>query len=55
VVEKLATVGTAELSLNLLYSGSQKSEVGPMPTEAYALCPRRAMPSSHLSEKGYNY
>jgi hypothetical protein len=27
------------------YSGSQKSEVCPMPTEAYALCPRRPMPS----------
>jgi len=29
----------------LSYSGSQKSEVCPMPTEAYALCPRRPMPS----------
>ena len=29
----------------MLYSGSQKSEVCPMPTEAYALCPRRPMPS----------
>jgi hypothetical protein len=27
-----------------IYSGSQKSEVCPMPTEAYALCP---MPYAH--------
>ncbi len=31
------------------YSGSQKSEVCPMPTEAYALCPRRPMPMSTSS------
>ena len=41
---------------DMIYSGSQKSEVCPMPTQAYALCPRRPMPmsTSYESSKGYN-
>ena len=34
----LPTVG-ADGFFVIIYSGSQKSEVCPMPTEAYALCP----------------
>ena len=42
--ESVYTIDICE-SEGELYSGSQKSEVCPMPTDAYALCPRRLMPS----------
>jgi hypothetical protein len=41
-----------------VYSGSQKSEVCHIPTEAYAISPRRPMPYAvrvpHLFDKGYS-
>jgi len=52
-IKNVLTVLAVAIILNLPYSGSQKSEVCPMP---YALCP---MPYAlcpvvpHLSEKGY--